>query len=215
VESAELVRRVKSALYHVVLVLCIVAMITACEEENAMQENVFDAQALIESREQKDEAFRNIDQSPLSTNDIASFSGLHYYEPNEELAVEAVFVKADKQDTFLMPTSTSELRQTFKIGTFEFMIDGKKQKLNAYGFVSTANSDELFVPFKDVTSGVDTYGAGRYLNVERLSDDSAYILDFNEAYNPYCAYNDAFSCPLVPKENVLNVRIEAGEKRWH
>ena len=199
---------------YLLMIFCAVAMLTACEEETAMQGSEFDEQALIESRKQKDDAFRNIDQSPLSSDAIASFDGLHYYAPNEELAVEAVFVPAEKQDTFLMPTSTSELRQTFRTGTFEFTVDGKAQKLNAYGFVRSENGTELFVPFKDATSGVDTYGAGRYLNVERLEDDSAYILDFNEAYNPYCAYNDAFSCPLVPKENVMSVRIEAGEKRW-
>lgn len=179
-----------------------------------MNDDLFDVEHLLEQRTQKDEVFRDALQSPLPAAVLTRFEGLHYYEPNDDFAVPAVLNRSSSLDTINMLTTTSELRQFIRFGVFKFSIGDKQEQLTAYGFIDGDKKSELFVPFKDATNGIDTYETGRYLTVALLDDDSSYVIDFNEAYNPYCAYNDAYSCPLVPKENVLLVPIEAGEKKW-
>src|SRR5207245_6278020 len=101
-----------------------------------------------------------------------------------------------------------------KVGYFEFTIDGQTRRLQAYKSVPMAGEREdesLFVPFRDSTGGKESYPAGRYLDLPVTKNDE-YVLDFNLAYNPYCAYNDAYICPLPPRENWLDTRIEAGEE---
>ena len=96
-----------------------------------------------------------------------------------------------------------------RAGTVKFTADGTEATLLAFH-----QGDELFIPFRDSTSGNETYGAGRYVEAEPLGD-GRFELDFNRAYNPYCAYNDAWRCPLPPRENWLTVPIRAGEMSFH
>lgn len=98
-----------------------------------------------------------------------------------------------------------------RYGQFHFTVDGKECVLTAYQ--SADHPEHLFLPFKDATNGTETYGAGRYIDVSAQPDASVhYVIDFNLAYNPYCAYNPAYSCPVVPRENFLTVPIRAGER---
>jgi len=171
----------------------------------------YNEQEIIEARREKDEAFRG-DGSPLPAHARESFKGLSYYEPDPDFAVEAVFTRAAAPDSMLMQTSSNELRTAYRVGTFSFSLNKTKLTLRAYQFNRTDN-ESYFVPFTDNTNGSSTYLAGRYLDVHILESDSAYVLDFNTAYSPYCAYNNNFSCPIVPTENNLNVAITAGEKK--
>jgi uncharacterized protein len=142
------------------------------------------------------------------------FDGPRYYPPDERWRVRA---RLDRQAPgsgvrVELPTSIGDMREFDTYGTFLFSVDGQEHRLTAYRPVPVyPEYDELFLPFRDATSGKETYGAGRYLDVPRLEGDD-YILDFNFAYNPSCAYSPRWNCPYPPPQNHLRVAIEAGEK---
>lgn len=147
---------------------------------------------------------------PVAT---ADFAGLAYFEPDERYQFEIerpLPYEGSDPVEFEMTTSDGRVRTAFRVATLPFEFDGQPVRLHAYRFAGSPEGS-LFVPFQDATSGTETYGAARYLDLE-VEDDGAVILDFNLAYHPYCAYNEAYSCPLPPAENRLPVRIEAGER---
>jgi uncharacterized protein (DUF1684 family) len=113
--------------------------------------------------------------------------------------------------TLEMPTSTGERRLMQRVGTLEFALKGQSLALGAFTEASSPNMDRLFVPFVDLTSGTETYPAGRYLDLDRTRT-GLYVIDFNRAYNPYCYYNSTYDCPYPPRENRLKVPVRAGEK---
>jgi uncharacterized protein len=158
---------------------------------------------LLTQRRQKDEFFKNHPQSPLTPEQRALFTGLRYYEPHPDLDLTVTVIPFDSAETIDMQT-TSGTQQTFaRYGEFTFQVDNQTVRLTIYeadyGF---------FLPFVDTG---ETYPAGRYLEPEHLGGDQFHV-DLNQAYNPYCAYNDGWTCPITPAENRLTVAIEAGEK---
>lgn len=141
------------------------------------------------------------------------FTGLAYFDPDPayqfEIGRPLPYEGSDPVE-FEMTTSDGRVRTAFRTATLTFEFAGQALRLHAYRFAGSPEGS-LFVPFQDATSGTETYGAARYLDLE-VEDDGSVILDFNLAYHPYCAYNEAYSCPLPPAENRLPVRIEAGER---
>jgi uncharacterized protein (DUF1684 family) len=125
--------------------------------------------------------------------------------------VPAALKLADERPVFEMPTSTGTLRRYQHVGSLEFMFRGQPMSLGAFVEDGTREITELFVPFADLTTGKDTYNAGRYLSIQPTSS-GLYTIDFNTAYNPYCAYNSRYECPFPPPSNRLKVPIRAGEK---
>jgi uncharacterized protein (DUF1684 family) len=181
------------------------------EEDNTL---IYDESAIIERRKELDDFFKNDPSSPLKEIQKEGFVGMQYFPPSEDYAFYAEFKLISKPDTVQLLTSKgSEKREKMRYGTFTFHgQDGPTYSLT--GFKSLNQEDDvIFIPFKDKTNGFDTYEAGRYLEVEESSDNGEYLLDFNKAYNPYCAYNKEYVCPLVPKDNILTMSIKAGEKR--
>jgi len=161
-------------------------------------------------RLQKDNYFKNQHYSPLTEDQLSKFSCLEYFEINENLRFNVELKKYSQQQEVDIRTSTGVIQSYIRYGYVEFEVDGVLSSLTAY---LQPNSDYFFVPFKDLTSGKESYGAGRYIEFEKTGKDQ-YILDFNTAYNPYCAYNDQWTCPLTPFENNLKVEIKAGEKSF-
>ncbi len=163
------------------------------------------------------EEFSNPETTILEPEDFKDFHGLEFYPINEKFIVEAKFIRTPNEKPFLMPTTTSRTPEYVKYGEAHFSIDGKKFVLNL--FKSTQPYDEpgyedyLFLPFTDLTSGDSSYGGGRFLD-QRIPDGDKMIIDFNKAYNPYCAYSARFSCPIPPRENDLAIRVEAGVKTF-
>ncbi|HPE99688.1 MAG TPA: DUF1684 domain-containing protein [Bacteroidales bacterium] len=151
--------------------------------------------------------------SPLTPEDRAIFKGLPFYAPNADFCVNAVLEITPNAKPFIMKTSSAKTPTYRQYGVFHFKIKGQSFSLPAYQRVEMLTSDEyadyLFLPFNDLTNGESTYISGRYMDC-RIQKDNLYILDFNKAYNPYCAYNHKYSCPIPPGENFLNIRIEAG-----
>jgi len=169
--------------------------------------------AIAHEREAKDEFFHDSPQSPIPAETRATFRGLAYWPIDPGYVVidlELGPYVGDGPATFEIPTSDGRLRPAERAGTFSFELGGAPRTLTAYRLANMTGGS-LFVPFLDATSGTETYGAGRYLDVEP-EPDGRYFLDFNLAYQPYCAYAPQYSCPLTPAENRLATRVEAGER---
>jgi len=165
---------------------------------------------LEETRKYKDEFFKSDPHSPLSKEQKRVFEGLEYYPENPTLSFDAKVKPFAEHMHVQMQTSTGGMQNYLKYGTFEFQVDDQPAVLTVY----LSEDGEAFVPFVDATSGPETYGAGRYLELESLGSNRVHV-DFNLAYNPWCAYSPQFSCPIPPKENRISVPIRAGEKNFH
>lgn len=157
-------------------------------------------------------------KSPLMKDDLKQFKGLDFYPIDEKYIVEAIFIRTKKEKSFKMKTTTSRTPIYKKYGELHFSIDGKELKLNVYQNADLKKKpgydDYLFLPFSDLTCGKDSYIGGRYIDM-RIPKSEKVIIDFNQAYNPYCAYNYEYSCPIVPLENDLDIEINAGVKKFH
>jgi uncharacterized protein len=168
-------------------------------------------------RREKDYFFKEDLESPIPHRLRHEFSSLAYFPAQPTYRVPARLSKDPNPERVVMATSKGVPREMIRAGVFEFEIDGTKQLLAAYKSVPQPGHHHedrsLFVPFRDATSGQDTYGAARYLDIEEQKSDD-YVIDFNLAYNPYCAYSDDYVCPFPPRENWLTVPIRAGEKNF-
>jgi len=168
---------------------------------------------LRELRREKDVFFRTDIDSPIPPEQRSTFRGVNYYPPDIRFKIPASLVRFDKPELFTMATSTGEPQTYLKYGRIEFRIDGSRMQLFVYKSAEDPFAMSLFVPFRDMTSGSETYGSGRYLDLEEQGGDD-YEVDFNNAYNPYCAYNANYTCPIPPRENILPIKILAGEKSY-
>ncbi len=167
-------------------------------------------------RKQKDSFFRTSHHSPIPGKERITFRGLNYYPYDPSLVFELELRELPDAEDVVMATSVDGREVIYnKVGLFEFEVGS--QVLRLYAYRSAHEHDQgpptLFIPFRDRTSGKETYGAGRYLDLE-VSPYERYVLDFNLAYNPYCAYSNHYVCPLPPPENWLEVEIPAGEKNY-
>ncbi len=165
-----------------------------------------DIERLLRHREAKDEFFASSHHSPLEHHDRHRFAGLGYFEPNPDLVFTVPLEPGDRSEVRI-PTSDARERVYRRAGRVRFVVSGETVQLTVY----ETGHPGYFIPFRDVTSGTSTYGAGRYLDVD-TNEDGTLTIDFNYAYNPSCVYNNGYSCPLPPVENWLEVAIEAGER---
>jgi uncharacterized protein (DUF1684 family) len=156
--------------------------------------------------------------SPLMAEDLKTFKSLDFYPINAKYFVTAKLEKAQNEKVFEMKTTGTRTPKYIKYGTLYFTIDGVALKLNVYRNIELSKTkeykDHLFLPFSDLTSGKGSYIGGRYIDL-KVPNGNTIAVDFNMAYNPYCAYNHKYSCPIVPLENDLNVEIKAGVKAFH
>lgn len=165
-------------------------------------------------RQQKDQFFMIHPQSPLSMEARSKLKGgLSYYPPDPAYRFELELHKHANQEMLKVQATKGEMREFIRWGEFRFRIGDQSCTLQAYK--SDPHEDRLFVLFRDATSGKETYGAGRYLDLEpetHRTPNGKWVLDLNKAYNPWCAYSEFYTCPLVPPENWLKVPVRAGEK---
>jgi uncharacterized protein len=167
-------------------------------------------------RADKDAFFKTSHGSPVPAAERDAFEGLPYFDASEAWVVDDLELEpyeGDEPVSFQIPTTDGRLRPAERAGRFRFRAPGGEGVLTAYRLARSDGTvdDSLFVPFLDATTGSETYGAGRYLDIEP-EDDGTWTLDFNLAYHPSCVYDPKFSCPLTPAENRLPFRVEAGEK---
>ncbi len=163
---------------------------------------------LTEFRKSKDQFFKYDHHSPLTHEQQHHFEGLNYFPENPQLKKTVKLDLFPEKKEVTIQTSTGEVQTYQRYGKFEFTVGGQTAELTIY-----ANGEDYFLPFADGLAGKETYGAGRYLDPIALGNGK-FLIDFNYAYNPYCVYNDRWSCPLTPAENRIQVPIRAGEKMF-
>ena len=145
---------------------------------------------------------------------LASFERLLYFPPDPAYAVRAELVEHASPEQVVMLTNRNLEKIFFRFATLRFELASQKLELSAFKrALDGEKSDALFIPFRDATSGRETYGAGRFLSID-VPSESPLVLDFNRAYNPYCAYNPKWICPVTPAENVFGAAVPAGEKNF-
>jgi len=167
---------------------------------------------IINEREQKDIFFKRHAQSPIPFEYREHFKKLQYYPVNQNLRFELKLYEHADKETIQIEDTKGVIRQFIRWGEFRFKVENEQCTLQAYK--SNPYEERLFIPFRDSTNGKETYGAGRYIDLDSSdrTENGDWILDFNKAYSPWCAYSENYACPFVPPENWLKIPIYAGEK---
>ncbi|MEW6323068.1 MAG: DUF1684 domain-containing protein [Acidobacteriota bacterium] len=182
------------------------ALAAACSPGSPQQDYV----AKIAAERAAKDAFFQTKDSPVKAEDRDKFLPLAYFAIDENYAVPAQLLPAPQRETVQMPTSTGLIRSMDRVGRLQFTLKGETHQLSAFA-ESGSGVTRLFVPFSDLTSGTETYQAGRYMDLDP-TPTGIYIVDFNVAYHPYCYYNPEYDCPFPPPENRLKTPIRAGER---
>lgn len=184
----------------------------------AFSQNKFDKSSVEDFQKTMNTEFADAEKSPLTEEDRKYFKSLEYFPINEKFAVVATFVKSKGEKSFEMKTTTDRTPMYIKYGELHFKLDGKNFKLDVFQNLDLMKrkgfEDYLFLPFSDLTSGNESYIGGRYIDM-KVPKGKTVLVDFNKAYNPYCAYNPKYSCPIVPLQNDLMIEIKAGVKKFH
>ena len=162
-------------------------------------------------------SYKDVTTSPLKEEDRKTFEGLDFFKVDSVYVVKAHLKRTPNTKWFGMKTTTNRVSKERVYGILSFWLKGKKYQLNVYQgkdlIQEEGYKDYLFLPFLDETNGLESYGGGRYIDA-RIPEGDTVTIDFNQAYNPYCAYSNRYSCPIVPRENYLKTRIEAGVKAF-
>jgi len=166
---------------------------------------------VTEARAQKNEFFRGGADSPVKPADYDKFLPISYFDVDPAYAPPGTLKLIEPRTPLVMPTSTGKQRDMERVGYLEFTLKGQTMRLTAFAEAGEPTVSRLFIPFSDLTSGTETYQAGRYMDVDPQSS-GVYIVDFNAAYHPYCYYNAEYDCPFPPRENRLQTPVRAGER---
>ena len=196
---------------RILLVLFSLLLILNCENKKRYDNNATPFQ------KEMNEFFKDASISPLKEKDLKIFEGLDFFDFDSSYVVNAALTRTPEEKSFKMKTTTDRLPEYVKYGIVTFDLFGKSYNLNIYRNLDIINKegyqDYLFLPFLDDTNGFESYGGGRYIDLDITEEDSL-VIDFNSAYNPYCTYNEKYSCPIVPRENYLPLEINAGVKAF-
>ena len=204
------------------LLTLMVLVLLGCKEDKRYHDETKDAKAsavddvlkdILKFQDNMNEEFKNPETSPLPDRYRKDFEGLAFFEPNTNYVVKAKLVLTPEALPFLMPTTTDRKSEEVVYGIAHFQLNGKEHRLEIYQnkelMQQEEHKDYLFLPFTDKTNGEETYSGGRYIDLAIPNGDSI-IIDFNKTYNPYCAYNKKYSCPIVPNVNTMDTRVLAG-----
>lgn len=184
--------------------------LTSCEEHN--DQNSTYVNSIKKSRKEKNQEFLNKETTPFEEKDLKSFIGLNYFPIDTAFRITASFTPIDTVQPFKMATSTEREPMYRLAGVVSFELENLTHTLEVYESVDNPDDPFAFIPFTDETSAFETYGSGRYIDFDLPKEKKVVTLDFNKAYNPYCAYNDNYSCPVPPRQNNIEVSIKAGER---
>jgi uncharacterized protein len=172
-------------------------------------------QEIKKERAEKDDFMKTSKESPFKDS-LSLFKGLHYFEPHSKYRIIADIEPVADKKMLILPTSDGKEKKYLEYAYASFQLDGVTNKLLILEIIDMGPyKGTLFLAFADDTSAKETYGAGRYLDLKKVPGAATLTLDFNKAYNPYCAYSENFSCPFPPKENLMKVAIRAGEKTYY
>ncbi|MFZ6052897.1 DUF1684 domain-containing protein [Flavobacteriales bacterium DA487] len=195
--------------------LVLVAFAQKQDEIPQKQEGKLWLEEVVDFQKELNEKFSDSEKSPLKESDRLQFESLDFFPPDDRYRVRAEFIRTVGEEPFQMPTTTSRMANYVKYGELRFDLGGHRYVLNVYQNLDATEEGEkpelLFLPFTDATNGESTYGGGRYIDLPVPQKDVV-VLDFNKAYNPYCAYNEKYSCPIPPKSNDIDIKVRAGVK---
>ena len=210
--------------FRILLLFTLLAL--ACKPEKKYHDTAVPEMAMVQTDALADimafqtalnEEYKNPETSPLPDRYRKDFESLDFFAPDTTLVIHARLELTPNALPFDMPTTTDRKSREVVYGIVHFTLNGEKQQLEIYQnkelMLTEGFEDYLFLPFTDATNGETTYGGGRYIDL-RIPNGDSITIDFNKAYNPYCAYNKKYSCPIVPGVNALNVSIEAGVKAF-
>jgi uncharacterized protein (DUF1684 family) len=190
-------------------IFCVVLIIFSCKEG---KQPILGA---TNWQKEQNAMFKDASKSPLKDRDRLNFKGLDFFQFDSTFVVKATLKRTPNSKWFKMKRTLNETTDERIYGVLNFQLKGKAYTLNVYQgkelMTKEGFEDYLFLPFLDDTNGDTTYGGGRYIDL-RIPEGNTIEIDFNKAYNPYCAYNEKFSCPIVPRENYLDVAVKAGVK---
>lgn len=196
----------------ILLVAVVILAITVFYSFQGSQDDTAYHAEILDEREEKDRFMRTSSESPFAKRP-EDYKGLRYYPPDIKYRIMANLRPVEKKRPVVLTTNDGKEQRYVEYAYAEFKLDGVANRLLILEIADMGPfRGKLFLAFGDETSAGETYGAGRYLDVTKTPGASTIRLDFNLAYNPYCAYDDSFTCPLPPKENILNIPIKAGEK---
>ncbi len=192
----------------IVLCVLLVSLLSCAQKKRAIKGDT-------EFQKEINAEYKDASTSPLKEKDRKNFEGLDFFQFDSTYLVKANFIRTPNEKAFKMKTTTSRRPIYVKYGELTFNLKGESFKLNIYqnqGLIEKEGFENyLFLPFLDETNGLESYGGGRYIDT-RIPEGDTMIIDFNKSYNPYCAYNDKYSCPMVPRKNYLKTRVDAGVK---
>lgn len=194
-----------------IIILFVLGFILGCNQDKQP------VLGLTEFQKELNAFYKDASKSPLKKKDLKNFKGLDFYKFDSTYVVKAKFKRTPNEKPFKMKTTTDRLPNYVKFGIIEFQLEGKTHQLNIYQNLDILDDegyeDYLFLPFLDNTNGEGSYAGGRYVEA-RIPEGNILVIDFNKAYNPYCSYNDKYSCPIVPRENYIDANVFAGVKAF-
>ena len=196
-------KKILTVVVSLVAIISIIYSLSGGQTQEQLEEEI------AKHRDETDRFMRFSDESPFKENEV-EYIGLNYYAPDLKYKIKARFTPVVEQEIYTLQTNDGKEKQYLTYGTASFEYDDVSNELL---ILENVEENELFLAFGDATSAIETYGAGRYLDVTHTGGNSI-VLDFNKAYNPFCAYNPSYTCPLPPRQNLLEVSIEAGEKNY-
>jgi uncharacterized protein len=198
------------------MLLCLAFSLPVLSQQMGANDSLYNA--IVAHREKKNKEMKEHD-SPIPLKQQKRFKGLKYFPVDLSYRVPATLVVTENTSFFKMKTTTTRLPLYRKFGEVHFQLNGTKYVLEVYQNPDLSKKegyeDYLFIPFTDMTNGTETYEVGRYLEMRIPAPGEEVVLDFNLCYNPYCAYNSAYSCPIPPEVNHLPIKVTAGEKKYH
>lgn len=198
------------------IIFILLLLQAACDSPPAVYTSY--QQKILASRNEKDSLFRYAEDTPIPADLLDSFEGLIYYDPDSSFRAKGFLKKNTVPDTIKLKTSTDRMPEYIGFGHVQFIMKDDTFVLSVFQnkklVVEGIDPGHLFIPFRDITSGNGTYGGGRYIESSIPTEGDSILLDFNMAYNPYCAYNHKYSCVLPPAENYIDIPITAGEKKF-
>ena len=204
--------------YGLIIILFLTLLVTEACKENRIDDPEMKTyiESLMKERKEKDYSLQFDINSPFNRDTTITFKPLNYYEPNPDFVFKSKLFKYDVQDTVAILGTKGETRPAVLLGFLELKKVNKVIRINVYQSFSRTGEPYYSIWFTDQTTGKETYGVGRYLDFE-LNDhpEFVYTIDFNKAYNPYCAYSSLFTCPIPRVEDYIDMEIEAGEKNFH
>jgi hypothetical protein len=206
------------ASYVLIVILFLTLLITeACKEKSFDDPEMKTyVENLLKERKEKDYSLQFDINSPFNRDTTIKFKPLNYYRPDPDFIFKSKLIQYDVQDTVSILGTKGETRPAILLGFLELKKDDKVHKVNVYKSFSRTGEPYYSIWFTDKTTGDETYGVGRYLDFElNENSDFVYTIDFNRAYNPYCAYSSLFTCPIPRAEDYIDMEIEAGEKNFH